>query len=189
MQHSKRCSPFENTGNLGMAALKDAGPGYRDVPKAAGTFRYHGFSGIKIPDEAATEVRHLGESVRFAALVDYVKSCSFLDLQCVGFEVPPPVYLRAGKAGTWLRGGREGRRSAFSAQATAYAFGAKIRFTIRHGDSSRWLAGNDEAFAWLERAFEQRSLWLGYLCVEPQLDALRADPRFPELLRRVGFAQ
>jgi tetratricopeptide (TPR) repeat protein len=62
-------------------------------------------------------------------------------------------------------------------------------FTRRHGDSSRWLAGNDEAFAWLERAFEQRSLWLGYLCVEPQLDALRADPRFPELLRRVGFAQ
>jgi TolB-like protein/tetratricopeptide (TPR) repeat protein len=45
----------------------------------------------------------------------------------------------------------------------------------------------DEAFAWMQRAFEQRSLWLGYLNVEPQLDALRSDPRFPELLRRIGL--
>jgi tetratricopeptide (TPR) repeat protein len=48
---------------------------------------------------------------------------------------------------------------------------------------------NDEAFAWLQRAFEQRSLWLGYLKVEPQLDALRPDKRFHDLLRRVGLAQ
>jgi len=45
----------------------------------------------------------------------------------------------------------------------------------------------DEAFAWLERALEQRSLWLGYLNVEPQLDPLRSDQRFQELLRRVGL--
>jgi TolB-like protein/Tfp pilus assembly protein PilF len=51
------------------------------------------------------------------------------------------------------------------------------------------LKENDEAFAWLERAFEQRSLWLGYLYVEPQLDALRSDLRFQALLRRVGFPQ
>jgi tetratricopeptide (TPR) repeat protein len=49
------------------------------------------------------------------------------------------------------------------------------------------LRENDEAFAWLDRAFEQRSLWLGYLSVEPQLDELRADPRFRELLGRVGL--
>jgi TolB-like protein/Flp pilus assembly protein TadD len=46
---------------------------------------------------------------------------------------------------------------------------------------------NDEAFAWLQRALEQRSLWLGYLNVEPQLDPLRSDPRFQELLRGVGL--
>ena len=49
------------------------------------------------------------------------------------------------------------------------------------------LRQNDEAFAWLQRAFEQRSLWLGYLNVEPQLDPLRSDPRFQELLRHVGL--
>lgn len=45
----------------------------------------------------------------------------------------------------------------------------------------------DEAFHSLHAAFEQRSLWLGYLNVEPQLDALRGDPRFDELRQRVGL--
>jgi tetratricopeptide (TPR) repeat protein len=47
------------------------------------------------------------------------------------------------------------------------------------------LQENDEAFTWLQRALEQRSLWLGYLNVEPQLDPLRSDQRFQELLRRI----
>jgi TolB-like protein/DNA-binding winged helix-turn-helix (wHTH) protein len=49
------------------------------------------------------------------------------------------------------------------------------------------LQEKDEAFSWLQRAFEQRSLWLGYLNVEPQLDLLRPDERFRELLCRVGL--
>jgi tetratricopeptide (TPR) repeat protein len=46
----------------------------------------------------------------------------------------------------------------------------------------------DEAFAWLEEAFKQRSIWLGYLQVEPQLDPVRNDQRFQQLVKRVGFA-
>jgi TolB-like protein/Tfp pilus assembly protein PilF len=49
------------------------------------------------------------------------------------------------------------------------------------------LQENDDAFTWLQRAFEQRSLWLGYLNVEPQLDQLRSDQRFPGLRRRIGL--
>jgi len=49
------------------------------------------------------------------------------------------------------------------------------------------LQENDEAFTWLQRALEQRSLWLGYLSVEPQLDPLRSDPRFQGLRRRVDL--
>jgi TolB-like protein/tetratricopeptide (TPR) repeat protein len=45
----------------------------------------------------------------------------------------------------------------------------------------------NEAFAWLEKAFDQRSIWLGYLQVEPQLDPVRDDPRFRELLQRMRF--
>jgi TolB-like protein/Tfp pilus assembly protein PilF len=46
----------------------------------------------------------------------------------------------------------------------------------------------DEAFTCLESAYEQRSLWLGYLKVEPQLDVLRSDARFRSLLDRLGLA-
>src|SRR5215472_4580276 len=49
------------------------------------------------------------------------------------------------------------------------------------------LGKHDDAFASLNRAFEERSLWMGYLNVEPQMDPLRADPRFQDLLRRVGL--
>jgi TolB-like protein/DNA-binding winged helix-turn-helix (wHTH) protein/Tfp pilus assembly protein PilF len=45
------------------------------------------------------------------------------------------------------------------------------------------LQENDQAFTWLQRALEQRSLWLGYLNVEPQLDPLRPDQRIQLLLR------
>jgi tetratricopeptide (TPR) repeat protein len=48
------------------------------------------------------------------------------------------------------------------------------------------LKEDDAAFAWLQKAFEQRSLWMGYLNVEPQLDPLRSDPRFQDLLRRMS---
>ncbi len=49
------------------------------------------------------------------------------------------------------------------------------------------LQENDEAFKWLQRAVEQRSLWLGYLNVEPQLDPLRPDRRFDGLLRSIDL--
>jgi TolB-like protein/Tfp pilus assembly protein PilF len=51
------------------------------------------------------------------------------------------------------------------------------------------LQENDEAFKWLQRAFEERSLWMGYLKVEPQFDLLRSYPSFTELLRRIGFPE
>ena len=43
----------------------------------------------------------------------------------------------------------------------------------------------DATFLWLEKSLEQRSLWLGYLNVEPQLDILRTDSRFHHLFRRI----
>ena len=46
----------------------------------------------------------------------------------------------------------------------------------------------DQAFQWLERACEERSFsMLMSLKAEPRLDRLRLDPRFQELVRRVGL--
>ncbi len=44
----------------------------------------------------------------------------------------------------------------------------------------------DQAFVWLNRAARERSAWLAWIKVEPRFDRLRADPRFPELVRRLG---
>jgi TolB-like protein/Tfp pilus assembly protein PilF len=49
------------------------------------------------------------------------------------------------------------------------------------------LGDNDRAFEWLERAFEARSWQLGFLKVEPFFDPIRSDPRYTDLLRRIGL--
>ena len=51
------------------------------------------------------------------------------------------------------------------------------------------LGEKDQAFAWLERAYEERSVWLDFLKVEPNLDPLRSDPRYADLVRRMGLPQ
>jgi TolB-like protein/Flp pilus assembly protein TadD len=45
----------------------------------------------------------------------------------------------------------------------------------------------DQAFACLERAYEERSGFMAFIKVEPLLDPLRSDPRFAELERRIGL--
>ncbi|MFL6208703.1 MAG: BTAD domain-containing putative transcriptional regulator [Pyrinomonadaceae bacterium] len=49
------------------------------------------------------------------------------------------------------------------------------------------LGANEQAFVWLERAFEKHAVDLFTLKVEPMFDRLRADPRFTDLVRRVGL--
>ena len=47
----------------------------------------------------------------------------------------------------------------------------------------------DQAFTWLERAFSEREEMLVWLNVDPHFDNLRADRRFDDLLRRIGFSR
>ncbi len=50
------------------------------------------------------------------------------------------------------------------------------------------LGDKDRAFEWLEKAYEDRSGRLVYLKVNPAYDALRSDPRYVTLLRKMGLA-
>jgi TolB-like protein/lipoprotein NlpI len=45
----------------------------------------------------------------------------------------------------------------------------------------------DDAFRWLDRAYEERCEYLVYLGTEPLADPLRGDPRFAKLLSRIGL--
>jgi serine/threonine protein kinase/tetratricopeptide (TPR) repeat protein len=49
------------------------------------------------------------------------------------------------------------------------------------------LGENDRALEYLEKAYEEHSNWLIYLHIDPSMDELRDDPRFQDLLRRVGL--
>ncbi|MDQ5857390.1 MAG: hypothetical protein M3542_03830, partial [Acidobacteriota bacterium] len=49
------------------------------------------------------------------------------------------------------------------------------------------LGEKDEAFRLLDKAFEVRSQCLPFLKVDPQLDPIRSDPRYADLVRRLAF--
>jgi serine/threonine protein kinase/tetratricopeptide (TPR) repeat protein len=49
------------------------------------------------------------------------------------------------------------------------------------------LGDKNQAFDWLQKAYEDRSAGLLYLKVDPAFDSLRSDPRFVDLLHRVGL--
>jgi tetratricopeptide (TPR) repeat protein len=49
------------------------------------------------------------------------------------------------------------------------------------------LGDKDQAFAWLEKSYQDRSEHMLYLKVEPLVDPLRRDPRFLSRARRVGL--
>jgi TolB-like protein/Tfp pilus assembly protein PilF len=49
------------------------------------------------------------------------------------------------------------------------------------------LDDRDQAFSWLEKAYEERFYRLAYLKVDALWDPLRSDSRFADLLRRVGI--
>jgi serine/threonine-protein kinase len=57
-------------------------------------------------------------------------------------------------------------------------------------DSGRYytmLGENDSAIAWLERYYEVRGSMMPYVGVYPDFDGLRSDPRFMDLLKRIGL--
>ncbi len=49
------------------------------------------------------------------------------------------------------------------------------------------LDDKDKAFYWLEQAYQERSNWLTLLKAGRRLKNLRGDPRFDDLLKRIGF--
>ena len=50
------------------------------------------------------------------------------------------------------------------------------------------LGDKDQAFAWLEKTYQEYPISLDSIKVDPQLDSLRSDPRFADLLKRMKLA-
>jgi eukaryotic-like serine/threonine-protein kinase len=66
-------------------------------------------------------------------------------------------------------------------EAAKYGYVSPVQFAVLHAQ----LGQKDEAFSWLEKAFEERQPLLNFLKADPQFEPLRSDPRFAEMVRRV----
>ena len=49
------------------------------------------------------------------------------------------------------------------------------------------LGRKDDAFKWLQAAYDDHAVWMGYLALDPAFDRYHSDQRFQELLRRIGL--
>jgi hypothetical protein len=47
----------------------------------------------------------------------------------------------------------------------------------------------DEAFKWLQFLYDERNYGLLQIRYDPDMDNLRSDPRYADLVRRIGFPQ
>jgi TolB-like protein/DNA-binding winged helix-turn-helix (wHTH) protein/Flp pilus assembly protein TadD len=105
---------------------------------------------------------------RATALAD--RSSGFID-------VLGAAYARAGRRSDALRILAELKRR------KRHGYVAAASFVIVY----LGLGENEQAFAWLEEAYKERSNMLQFVKVHPLFDPLRGDPRFIDLLHRVGL--
>ncbi len=54
--------------------------------------------------------------------------------------------------------------------------------TVYHG-----LGETDKAFEWLEKAYDERDGNLIYITIPPPFDSIRPDPRFKQLMKKMGL--
>jgi serine/threonine-protein kinase len=70
---------------------------------------------------------------------------------------------------------RRGRQGYISATTFAFIYTA--------------LGDKEKAIAYLEKGYEERAFQMQFLKVDPRWDKLRDDPRFADLMRRVGLPE
>jgi TolB-like protein/DNA-binding winged helix-turn-helix (wHTH) protein/Tfp pilus assembly protein PilF len=92
-------------------------------------------------------------------------------------ELLATAYAKAGRRSEALRLINELKRRR---QKTYVPAGALINPYVALGDY-------DEAFVWFERAYQEKSNILQFLKVHPFFDPVRNDPRFKDLVHRVGL--
>jgi len=111
------------------------------------------------------------------AIPELEKTVSLMDRSPGAIGVLIRAYARAGRRTDALRLLAELKRRREAGYVPAGAF---VNAYLGLGDY-------DQTFTWLERAYQEQSNILQFLRVHPFFDPLRADPRFADLVRRVGL--
>ncbi len=66
-------------------------------------------------------------------------------------------------------------------------FDASKQMYFHRASDYAMVGDKEKAFEYLEKSYQKRELWICYLQVHWRFDSLRDDPRFDELVRRVGL--
>src|SRR5579862_6887664 len=103
----------------------------------------------------------------------------------VNFSGVSPV-IRAALAHSY---GKAGRTKEARQILDDLASVAKCKYVAPHFFAGIYigLGENDRALDCLEKSYEEHSHWLIYLHIDPTMDDLRSEPRFQDLLKRVGL--
>ncbi len=82
--------------------------------------------------------------------------------------------------------GRSGEALSIAHQLEAMS---KTRYVSPYGLAQIYAALNrkEDTFNWLQRAYDDHAVWMGYLAVDPLFDPYRSDPRFADLLHRLNL--
>lgn len=51
------------------------------------------------------------------------------------------------------------------------------------------LGDANQAIQWLEKSYQEHAIWMVFLKTDPQFDKIRSDPRFQDLLKRIGLSK
>jgi len=122
---------------------------------------------------------YAGKSMYEEALAEYQKEATFrtgVFSSEIGTGI---VYARIGKRGKAEHILDDLLRQSEDKYITPYGL-AKLCFA---------LGENDKGFEWLEKAYEEFNLLLGFIKVDAGLDGMRSDPRFIELLKKMNLDQ
>lgn len=98
---------------------------------------------------------------------------------------PPPILASALEQGYRSAGWKGALSKAIEARKAQ----RKTGYSSAHNIATLYadLGDKDEAFKWLNTAYQERDLGLVGLKTDFLLDLLRSDPRLAELVRKVGL--
>src|SRR5262249_51829689 len=94
---------------------------------------------------------------------------------------------------TWMLFAYVHGRAGHKSEAQAFLHKLETESSKRYVDASKvaiaylGMGDNEQALKWLEKGFSERSTAMVWLKVDPAYDPLRSEPRFHDLLTKVGF--
>jgi tetratricopeptide (TPR) repeat protein len=113
------------------------------------------------------------------AFAEHLKNDSLTGLDAERISNLKETYAAAGWKGVWQKEIDWAREDSKSRYISPYRMAGLYNL----------LSDNVHTIEWLNKAFEERNGTLVILKVDPSWDNLRDDPRFQDLLRRIGLPQ